>query len=265
MNALRAVLSRPASWFAIALVGALTGVALQLAIGSDGSPGVSVVAAVPSSADTSNEVGNAEAAPSPDGRTPATPEQSGVPTAEASATTSDLDRPAADGSSPAAVSITPPANATGLRVRIPALGIDARVVSLGFASDGQLAVPRDGSSVGWYEISPRPGQAGNALLGAHFDWDGSLAVFAGLSRLTPGDRVFVDDGSASELAYEVSEATAVAWDSPVSDILSAAGSGSSLTLFTCGGEFDESRGEYDQRVVVRAVEVGASAPLMARR
>lgn len=153
---------------------------------------------------------------------------------------------------------------TGLRLRVPALAIDTQIVTLGFGADGQLEVPSDGSSAGWYDISPRPGDAGNALIGAHFDWDGSLAVFARLNELSPGDQIVLSDGS-EELVYEVSQAAAIGSDYPLADVLASDAAGSSLTLFTCGGSFDVASSEYDERFLVRAVAVGISAPLTAHR
>ena len=157
----------------------------------------------------------------------------------------------------------PPPAATaaisGLRLSIPSLAVDAPIVGLGFKDDGQLDVPSDGVSIGWYDISPPPGQPGSALLGGHYDWDGSLAVFWRLGELEAGDRVRLDDGAGSELVYEVQVTLAVDWDRPLSEILAGDDSGSSLTLFTCGGDFDRARGEYAQRTVVWATLVEPSS------
>jgi len=248
----------------VAILGALGGVALQLAAGGSSSESpvrvtttdhesASAQVAAPVSREASGTAPVALAAPvtrDPTGGTP-------VETA-----TTDLVAPAAQ---PANAPVAAPAEPTGIRLRIPALGIDARVVTLGFNPDGELDVPGDGASVGWYEISARPGEPGNALLGAHFDWDGSLAVFSRLNQLSEGDRVFLDNGAANELVYEVSVATSVGWDHPVADVLASTGLESSLTLFTCGGAFDGARSEYDERLIVRAVQVEPSAPLTAHR
>lgn len=256
-------LPKPARWLAVAVLGALTGAALHLTVGGPGAaPEVSLVAADPPSAPAERAVPPAEGASSlpPAVSVPAAPAPASAPAAEQPSEVVAGPEPA-----PAASAVAPAPTPSGLTLRIPALGIDAPVVTLGFTGDGQLDVPHDGSSVGWYDISPRPGEPGNALLGAHFDWDGSLAVFASLSQLSTGDLVYVTDGSADELVYEVSDARSVDWDHPVSDVLAAAGTGSSLTLFTCGGSFDSDRSEYDERLIVRAVQIDASTLLAARR
>ena len=256
-----------ARWTAIAVLGALAGVALHLHLAGgvtgpapvtlvavDRAPGDATEATHPSQL-AGAPVGPASDAPSaPDAGAPVAP---GAPAPSGAAAAP----PAGSPDSTAAERDARPA--TSLVLRIPALGVHAGIVPLGFDADGQLDVPTDGASVGWYDISPRPGEVGNALLGAHFDWDGELAVFAGLSRLAPGDRLYIA-AAEGELVYEVSVATTVGWDHPVADILAAQAPGSSLTLFTCGGAFDSERGEYDERVIVRAVQVDPSEALAAR-
>ena len=168
--------------------------------------------------------------------------------------------------SQAAPGVAPsPHVSAGIRLRVPRLGIDAEVVTLGFTGDGQLDVPAEGNAVGWYDISPRPGMPGNALLGAHLDWNGSRAVFARLSELQQGDQIVINDGATGDRIYEVSVSTSIGWNHPLVDVLAAEGSGSSLTLFTCGGSFDAVRSEYDERVLVRAIEVTSTDSLTAAR
>jgi sortase (surface protein transpeptidase) len=249
-------------WIGIAVAGAVTGLAFQLLLG--GSSGGSSASAI-ATGSASVVIAAGAAADSPTSTV--------LPAAVATAAGPEDDAAGSgDGSAQApsegagTEGYTPPAvRSTGLRLRVPALGIDAQVIALGFDGDGQLAVPADGSSVGWYEISPRPGEQGNALLGAHFDWNGALAVFYGLDTLSPGDRVYLDGAPDGELVYEVSGVSSVDWDSSVVDVLATDVDGSSLTLFTCGGDFDSERHGYDQRLIVRAVQVETSTPLTARR
>jgi LPXTG-site transpeptidase (sortase) family protein len=145
-----------------------------------------------------------------------------------------------------------------MRIRIPAMGVDASLVDLGFNDAGLLDVPWDGAVVGWYTLSALPGEPGNALLGAHVDWRGSTAVFWRLRDLTAGDMIYIDT-AAGELVYRVDSAGVVPNDTPLGEVLDTRSGSQSLTLFTCGGTFDQAEREYDQRVIVRAVFVPASA------
>lgn len=158
---------------------------------------------------------------------------------------------------------TQPAVATessdGLRLRIPTLGVDALISELGYDAEGQLEVPNEAGSVGWYSISAQPGESGNALLGGHLNWRGLRGVFDRLDELNDGDLIYLVQ-SGEEMVFQVSLSRSVAADASLQEVLRAPAIGSTLTLFTCGGTFDRGAGEYDQRLVVNAVRVidGAS-------
>ena len=140
------------------------------------------------------------------------------------------------------------------RITIPAIDVDAPMITLGFASDGSLDIPYDAVSVGWYTVTPPPGQPGNSLLGAHVDWRGELAVFWRLRDLQSGDLIYIERGEQT-LVYRVRESFSVAFTANVGDVLRSTPGESSVTLFTCGGTFNRSRGEYDERLIVHAVQV----------
>jgi LPXTG-site transpeptidase (sortase) family protein len=142
----------------------------------------------------------------------------------------------------------------GIRLRIPVLGVDSRIVELGVQADGQLGVPWDAYSVGWYDISSAPGAAGNALLGGHLNWAGSVGVFDRLDELSPGDLIYVD-GTAEPLVYRVTASRSVSADAALGEVLGRRSGPSTITLFTCGGSFDYSVREYDHRYVVTAERV----------
>ena len=241
---MRAIRRRPILlWLAVAVLGVATGATLSFAIGASEESGVSVAAraTVPPVAGGpppgATSTGGAGSAVAP-------------PVAEAAATASATEAGAAGNGA-----VAPSVVTLGYRLRIPALGIDAPIVALGFDGGGQLDVPSDGVTAGWYEISSPLGADGNALLGAHVDWAGELALFWRLNELVAGDRVYLTPDQGEELVYEVEESTSVNWDSPVSEVLATANAGSSLTLFTCGGDFDTARGGYDRRLIVRATQV----------
>ena len=241
---MRPILRRPILvWLGVAALGVAAGATLSFAIGpSDESPvsAATQATAPPTAAGpppSATSTGGAGSAVAP-------------PAAEAAATAS-----ATEAGAGAAGAVAPPVVTLGYRLRIPALGIDAPIVALGFDGSGQLDVPSDGVTAGWYEISSPLGADGNALLGAHVDWAGELALFWRLNELVAGDRVYLTPDQGEELVYEVEESTSVNWDSPVSEVLATANAGSSLTLFTCGGDFDADRGGYERRLIVRATQV----------
>lgn len=161
--------------------------------------------------------------------------------------------PAAPVATPTATVQPAPANAD-VRLRIPALNVDAAVTTLGFDGAGGFAVPTTAGGVGWYEFSAYPGAAGNAVLGGHLNWRGDRGVFDRLDELSAGDMIYVDT-AAGQVAYQVVGSQSVTAQTPFADILGERSGPSTLTLFTCGGTFSTVAGAYDRRTVVNAVRV----------
>src|SRR5438128_2185263 len=63
-------------------------------------------------------------------------------------------------------------------IRIPAIHINARVESVGLDSEGHMAVPKVPANVAWYNLGPKPGEDGNAVIDGHIDTiTGEPAVF----------------------------------------------------------------------------------------
>lgn len=126
--------------------------------------------------------GRAQASPTPYGTSTSTPHAVTV-----SPTASRLPMATAETSSRGEVpvpTITPgltPVSPTGVRLVIPAIGVDAPVVE---GDDWETLKTGIGHRVG----SPWPGQAGNVVLSAHNDVHG--AIFRDLRKLEPGDLVF---------------------------------------------------------------------------
>jgi len=150
-----------------------------------------------------------------------------------------------------ATTAPPAARLTPVRIRVPAIGVDAPLVRLGLTSDGALAVPTKAMTAGWYTGSPLPGRVGPAVIAGHVHWSGIPAVFAHLADLTAGDRIIVTRSDASTATFTVDRVatypktrfpTALVYGS-----LDVAG----LRLITCGG-FDPVARAYEANVIVFA-------------
>jgi sortase (surface protein transpeptidase) len=141
-----------------------------------------------------------------------------------------------------------------VRLRIPALSVDAAVEPAGVdPRTGEMAVPGDPTTVGWYRFGPSPGQAGSAVLAGHVDVQGNRpGTFLRLGTLQPGDRieVFYDDGGSQHFSVEA-RATYRKDQLPLDVVFSGQGP-PVLTLVTCGGGFDPAASSYDSNVVVFA-------------
>ncbi|MFJ5915992.1 class F sortase [Streptomyces ardesiacus] len=152
-----------------------------------------------------------------------------------------------------AKSVRPLARSVPVGLRIPAIGVDTPVMSLGLASDGTVEVPpvTDDDRAGWYRHSPTPGQVGPSVLLGHVTvgryGDG---VFRHLARLHRGDRIEARLRDGASAGFTVTAVRTVAKaDFPTDDVYGDV-AGPELRLITCGGPRDGE--EYRDNVIVFA-------------
>lgn len=148
------------------------------------------------------------------------------------------------------VPATPPT-----RLKIPAIGVDARVGPVGIDDRGDMAIPEQVQDIGWYQYGPKPGATkGSAVLSGHVDSaQQGLGAFSRLGELQAGDVVTVIDAAGRQLPYRVVGKEAFDKKSvPLDDLFSRSGA-ARLTLITCGGAFDSSAQSYVDNIVVTAV------------
>ncbi|GIL35192.1 class F sortase [Phycicoccus sp. DTK01] len=154
-----------------------------------------------------------------------------------------------------------PARATGgsaapgdrpARVRIPAIGVDSRLVDLGIAPDGTMEVPRDPALAGWLTAAAAPGQRGPAVIAGHVDTHTGPAVFVRLRELRPGDEVEVVQRDGDVVRFTVRSSVQVAKDDFPTEAVYGPQPGPVLRLVTCSGEIDPVTGHYTDNTVVFA-------------
>jgi sortase (surface protein transpeptidase) len=145
-----------------------------------------------------------------------------------------------------------------VRLQIPAIGVDSRMMRLGLEPDGTLEVPPGPFPAGWYTGSPTPGEIGPAVLVGHVHWNERAGVFAALDRLTSGDEVVVrraDGGSAVFRVTRTKQFSKAAF--PTAKVYGDIGY-AGLRLITCGGR-NQLTGTYEDNVVVFASLVSSTA------
>ncbi len=136
------------------------------------------------------------------------------------------------------------------RLRIPAIKVDATVESVGLTSKGAMDVPKDPDNVAWYNLGPRPGEKGSAVLAGHFNWyDGKTAVFQHLKNLRKGDLVSVETDKGTILTFMVREIRIYHPGEYAPEVFLKR-DGIHLNLVTCGGAWDASQEIYIERLVV---------------
>lgn len=154
---------------------------------------------------------------------------------------------------PALSSPVPTPWPTPVQIRIPSLELEARITEVGLDAEKRMAVPTDAWEVGWYQFGPKPGEIGSAVLAGHVDTATSAAVFAPLSKISPGDSIVVTDTTGTAWQFRV-ERTAVYTDAdfPIATVFSQKDQ-PHLNLITCSGRFDQAAQKYEDRLVVFAV------------
>lgn len=135
-------------------------------------------------------------------------------------------------------------------VRIPSIGVDASIQSVGTEPNGDMSVPADAKSVGWFKGGPRPGEDGNSVIAGHLDTIESTAVFWNLRKLKAGDYIYVTDENAKELEFKINRIESYPVDSAPLDRIFGASDGSHLNLITCDGTWNPQKHAYNKRLVV---------------
>lgn len=157
------------------------------------------------------------------------------------------DRPAATAEPPA----LPADPGEPVRITIPAIAVDARIVPVGLKPDGAMQTPEFGLA-GWYAPGPKPGQPGPAVVVAHVDSRANGPdVFFRLRELHAGDQVTVHYGAdtrtfavtGTEQAAKTALPAGRIWNRTTAPV---------LRLITCGGAFDRAAGSYLDNVIVYA-------------
>lgn len=150
---------------------------------------------------------------------------------------------------------TPVSDAPLARLVIPRFDIDAPIVVRGVDDNGVMEAPDGPSEVAWYDFTARPGVRGNAVFSGHVDYvNVGPAVFWNLRNLELGDVIEVHLEDGTTFKYQVNTKTQVSASLSAEEVNKIVGPTPQevITLITCGGTFDASVGQYDQRVIVRA-------------
>jgi LPXTG-site transpeptidase (sortase) family protein len=157
--------------------------------------------------------------------------------------------------SPAVQSIS---RAVPVRVIIPAIGVNAPVLSEGTDATGALEVPPlsgpQASDVGWWDGGSAPGQDGPAVLAGHIDSAAAgHLVFWNLHKLVAGDSVETVLANGSTVSFKVTALQEVSKNNFPTQQVYGPTSGPALRLITCGGSFDSASGHYQDNLIVYAV------------
>lgn len=158
------------------------------------------------------------------------------------------------------------------QMRIPAIGVDARVGARTVGRDAIMPAPGGPADVVWYDMAlwsglgGSPGGGQNAVFSGHVDYADPVpyanvsyrgqGVFSQLRLLSQGDIIEIDYRGQT-LRYRVAsrQQLTAGGQTDWSTIWSSNTAVDSITLYTCGGAFNFQTREYEDRIVVRATRI----------
>jgi LPXTG-site transpeptidase (sortase) family protein len=150
---------------------------------------------------------------------------------------------------------TCPRGEVPVSVVVSSIEVDTNVEVLETVN-GEMQAPTTAEVVSWYKETERLGETGNIVMAGHLNyWGVPEGVFYDLSGVEEGDVITVtgDRGGVYEYVVTSVEELSIA-EGP--DEALATGDKETLTLITCGGEWDSSASEYQSRTVVKAERMG---------
>lgn len=140
------------------------------------------------------------------------------------------------------------------RLMIPKINVDTKIDYMGIIKNGDMEAPEGPKNVGWFKLGPYPGNIGSAVIAGHYGpWpNGDKSVFAGISELKKGDKLYVEDKKGMIATFVVRKSRKYDPEANAKDVFRSSDNSAHLNLITCGGVWDEVRQSYSERLVVFA-------------
>jgi LPXTG-site transpeptidase (sortase) family protein len=131
------------------------------------------------------------------------------------------------------------------------INVDSTIEYVGIDKDGTMGVPQGPSNVAWYNLGPRPGEVGSAVISGHSGWSNGIpAAFDNLSKLSIGDKIYVEDNLGDTNTFVV---RAIKTYNPNEDafiVFNSSDNKAHLNLITCSGVWDKIGKDHSSRLVV---------------
>ena len=140
-----------------------------------------------------------------------------------------------------------------VRLKIPKINLDSAVEYVGLTSSGAMDVPKNRKDVGWFNLGPRPGEDGTAVIDGHYGLNNKkTSAFDNLHKLRKGDKLYVEDEKGIIISFVVRENRRYDPKADASYVFGSNTGPSHLNLVTCEGAWDEEIEGYSTRLVVFA-------------
>ena len=142
-----------------------------------------------------------------------------------------------------------------VRISIPAIGVDARVVALGLNYDQTIQVPTNRFDTGWFRPGPEPGEVGAAVIVGHLATRSGPGVFARLSQLKRGAVISVHLRGGRVVRFRATSMLRVPKSRFPTNLVYARTPQPTLRLVTCAGRLNPATGHHPDNYIVFATLV----------
>jgi len=139
-----------------------------------------------------------------------------------------------------------------VRLKIPSINVDAALESVGLTPEGAVGVPKGINNAAWFDLSPRPGETGSAVIDGHYGWwkNNTPTVFNNLGKLRKGDKLYVQDETGVIVTFVVRESRKFNPGQDAAAVFASGDGKSHLNLITCDGAWNDTSKTYADRLVV---------------
>lgn len=148
------------------------------------------------------------------------------------------------------------------RLLIENIKVEASVKPVGLTPEGDMAIDENPEETAWYELGPKPGEEGSAVVAGHYGWkNGQGSVFNELHTLKVGDLIAIVDDKGQKVTFSVTRMQMYAPDQDATDVFKSDDGKAHLNLITCHGDWNSKLSTYSQRLVVFTDFVKAEQPV----
>lgn len=138
-------------------------------------------------------------------------------------------------------------------LEIPKINLNANLEYVGLTPDQAIDTPENQNNAAWFELGPRPGENGNAIITGHYGWkDKKPSAFDNLYKLRKGDKLYVRDDKGMVISFIVRESRRYNPETDASEVFVSNDGKPHLNLITCEGSWNKTTESYSKRLVVFA-------------
>jgi sortase (surface protein transpeptidase) len=120
-----------------------------------------------------------------------------------------------------------------------------------------MDTPKNPDSAAWFDLGPRPGEIGNAVIDGHYGVykNGKVSVFNNLHTLKMGNHILVKDDAGNHITFIVRKLRIYSRHEHPPEVFLSNDGLSHLNIITCQGIWDRKAKNYPNRLVVFADKV----------